>query len=222
MTQDMTGVIVPKSDQINADDFLSGPRTVRIKSVAITPGTEQPVTIELEDSKPWRPCKSMSRLLVAAWGPDAKEYAGRSVTLYCDPKVKWGGMEVGGIRVSHMSHIDSDLVLALTMTKGKKAPTRVKPLKADVAPLKVVKKEEPPQTEGYDFDGLSMMVAEAFTLAEGAGGSSVLETWWESMRPDRLKARDADKNRAGEIATMVQDKIAELKAKEAETPEGNY
>lgn len=220
MTQDMSGVIVPKSDQINADDFLSGPRTVRIKSVAITPGTEQPVTIELEDSKPWRPCKSMSRLLVAAWGPDAKEYAGRSVTLYCDPKVKWGGMEVGGIRVSHMSHIDSDLVLALTMTKGKKAPTRVKPLKADVAPLKVVAKEpvkaEPVQTEGYDFDGLSMMVAEAFILAEGAGGSEGLTTWWETMKPDRMKAGAADRARAIEIADLVKAKIAELETKEGE------
>lgn len=215
MTQDMTGVIVPKSDQINADDFLSGPRTVRIKSVAITPGTEQPVTIELEDSKPWRPCKSMSRLLVAAWGPDAKEYAGRSVTLYCDPKVKWGGMEVGGIRVSHMSHIDSDLVLALTMTKGKKAPTRVKPLKADVAPLKVVKAEPAPATE-YDFDGLSMMVAEAFVLAEGATGSQGLKEWWETMKPDRMKAGAADRARAIEIADMVKAKIAELETKEGE------
>jgi len=215
MTQDMTGVIVPKSDQINADDFLSGPRTVRIKSVAITPGTEQPVTIELEDSKPWRPCKSMSRLLVAAWGPDAKEYAGRSVTLYCDPKVKWGGMEVGGIRVSHMSHIDSDLVLALTMTKGKKAPTRVKPLKADVAPLKVVKAEPAPATE-YDFDGLSMMVAEAFVLAEGATGSQGLKKWWETMKPDRMKAGAADRARAIEIADMVKAKIAELETKEGE------
>lgn len=217
MTQDMSGVIVPKSDQINADDFLSGPRTVRIKSVAITPGTEQPVTIELEDSKPWRPCKSMSRLLVAAWGPDAKEYAGRSVTLYCDPKVKWGGMEVGGIRVSHMSHIDSDLVLALTMTKGKKAPTRVKPLKADVAPLKVVK-AEPAQTEteSYDFDNLTVMVAEAFTLAEGIGGSTGLASWWETMKPDRMKAGAADRARAIEIADMVKAKIAELETKEGE------
>jgi hypothetical protein len=220
MTQDMSQVIVPRSDQINADDFLSGPRTVRIKSVAITPGTEQPVTIELEDSKPWRPCKSMSRLLVAAWGPDAKEYAGRSVTLYCDPKVKWGGMEVGGIRVSHMSHIDSDLVLALTMTKGKKAPTRVKPLKADVAPLKVVAKaasrETEPASDGYDFDGLSMMVAEAFVLAEGATGSQGLKEWWETMKPDRMKAGAADRARAIEIADMVKAKIAELETKEGE------
>ena len=127
---DMSAVIVPKSDQINADDLLAGPKTIRITEVNIRPGTEQPVAISFGDGdeKVWRPCKSMSRVLVAAWGPDAKVYVGRSVTLYCDPKVKWGGMEVGGIRISHMSHIDRDMVMALTATKGKRAPYTVKPL----------------------------------------------------------------------------------------------
>lgn len=128
---DMSKVIVPKSDQINADDLISGPITITIKGVDIRPGTEQPVSIYFEgdNGKPWRPCKSMSRVLVSAWGPDAKAYIGRSVTLYRDPKVKWGGMEVGGIRVSHLSHIERDMVMALTATKGKRAPHTVMPLK---------------------------------------------------------------------------------------------
>lgn len=127
---DMSSVIVPKSDQINADDLISGPRTITITEVDIRPGTEQPVSIffEGDDGKPWRPCKSMSRVLVAAWGPDAKLYTGRSVTLYRDPKVKWGGMEVGGIRVSHLSHMDRDMSMALTATKGKRAMYVVKQL----------------------------------------------------------------------------------------------
>lgn len=205
MTQDMTGVIVPKSDQINADDFLSGPRTFRIKSVAISPGTEQPVTIQLEDSKPWRPCKSMSRLLVAAWGADAKEYAGKSVTLYCDPKVKWGGMEVGGIRVSHMSHIDSDLVLALTMTKGKKAPTRVKPLKAETVPLKVVEKSAP------DAPTFDIAEFESFVTLAISNLGADFPTWWEEQKPLRLEARAHDKARAGVIATKANEFIESLK-----------
>jgi hypothetical protein len=45
---DMSPVIVPKSDQINADDLISGPMTVTIKDVQITGGTEQPVSIALE------------------------------------------------------------------------------------------------------------------------------------------------------------------------------
>lgn len=131
---DMSRVIVPKSDQINADDLISGPITIRIAEVHISPGTEQPVSIRFDndDGKPWRPCKSMSRVLVAAWGPDAKAYVGRSVTLYRDPKVKWGGMEVGGIRISHMSDIEREMVMALTATKGKRSPYTVKPLAAQV------------------------------------------------------------------------------------------
>lgn len=130
---DMTPVIVPKSDQISADDFIAGPRTFTIEGVTITPGTEQPVNIRLAgEPRAWRPCKSMSRVLVAAWGPDAKAYAGRAVTLYRDPKVKWGGMEVGGIRISHMSHIERDMMIQLTATKGKRAPCVIKPIVAEV------------------------------------------------------------------------------------------
>src|SRR3546814_12888811 len=80
----------------------------------------------------------MSRVLVSAWGPDANAYSGRSLTLYRDPKVKWGGMEIGGIRVSHMSHIERDMVMALTATKGKRAPYTVKVLAAQ--------KEQPKQS----------------------------------------------------------------------------
>lgn len=133
---DMTAVIQPKSDQVNADDFIGGPRTYTIEGVAISPGTEQPVQIKLTgEPRVWRPCKSMSRVLVAGWGPDAKAYTGRSVTLYRDPKVKWGGMEVGGIRISHMSHIEKDMLIQLTATKGKRAPHVVKPLAAEIKPM---------------------------------------------------------------------------------------
>lgn len=129
---DMSPVIVPRSDQISADDLIAGPLTIRIGDVDIRPGTEQPVTIHYDgdNGRPWKPCKSMCRVLVAAWGPDAKLYVGRSVTLYRDPTVKWGGMEVGGIRISHMSHIDRDMVMALTATRGKRTPYTVKPLAA--------------------------------------------------------------------------------------------
>jgi len=42
--------------------------------------------------------------------------------------VKWGGLEVGGIRISHMSHIDKPVTIALTATRGNKKPVTVKPL----------------------------------------------------------------------------------------------
>src|SRR3546814_10213488 len=85
---DMTPVIVPKSDQMSADDLIAGPRTYTIETVDIRPGTEQPVSVFLRgEERAWKPCKSMSRVLVSAWGPDANAYSGRSLKLYRDPKV---------------------------------------------------------------------------------------------------------------------------------------
>jgi hypothetical protein len=127
---DMSKVIVAKSDQLNSDDLVGGPITITIRDVKIS-GTEQPVSIfyDGDNGKPWKPCKSMARVMVAAWLADANKYIGRSLTLYRDPKVKWAGMEVGGIRISHMSHIERDMLLVLNETKGKKAAVTVKPLK---------------------------------------------------------------------------------------------
>ncbi len=127
---DMRAVITPKSAQINADDLLTGPMTITITDVSIRPGTEQPVSIHFEgdNNKPYKPCKSMARVMVTCWGADANKYVGRSMTLYCAPKVQWGGMAVGGIRISHMSDIDSKMTMALTATKGNKKPFTVVPL----------------------------------------------------------------------------------------------
>lgn len=127
---DMTATIAPKSDQINADDLIAGPRTITVTRVTVNPGAEQPVNVffEGDGGKPFRPGKSMRRVLVAVWGPDPSAYAGRSMTLFRDPEVTWGGMAVGGIRISHMSHMDGPMVLALTATKNARKPFRVEPL----------------------------------------------------------------------------------------------
>lgn len=130
MSGDMKQTIVPKSDQLNTDDLLSGPITIKITAVTVRGGQEQPVSISYEgdNGKPYKPCKSMCRVLVAAWGADSSLYVGRSLTLYCDPKVKWGGMEVGGIRISHMSNISDTMTMALTVTRANKKPFIVQPL----------------------------------------------------------------------------------------------
>jgi hypothetical protein len=126
----MKDVIVPRSDQLNSDNLLTGPITVKITAVTVKGGQEQPVSISYEgdNGKPYKPCKIMCRVLVGAWGADSAQYVGRSLTLYCDPSVKWGGMAVGGIRISHMSHIPEAITMALTVTKGSKKPFTVKPL----------------------------------------------------------------------------------------------
>jgi hypothetical protein len=126
---DMRATIVPKSDQLNSDDLIGCTRTIKITGVSVVMN-EQPVSIRFEgdNGKPYKPGKSMRRVLVEMWGPDANAYVGRSLTLYRDAKVVFGGLEVGGIRISHMSHIDSQRTMALTVTRANKKPFTVKPL----------------------------------------------------------------------------------------------
>jgi hypothetical protein len=58
--------------------------------------------------------------------------------LYCDPNVKFGGVKVGGIRISHMSGLDSKLSVMLTTTRSKRSEYTVEPLQATVPmPAKV-------------------------------------------------------------------------------------
>lgn len=128
---DMGKTIEPKSDQMNFDDFTGGvSKTVKITNVTGSDSSEQPVSIHYEGDhgKPYKPCKSMRRVLVHCWGRNAKDYIGRSLTLYGDPEVKFGGLAVGGIRVSHMSNIDKPITMALTATRANKKPFTVKPL----------------------------------------------------------------------------------------------
>lgn len=127
---DMSQTISPRSDQLNADDLLSGPVTVSITGVS-RGNSEQPVNIataEFGDGRPFKPCLSMRRVMVSAWGPDASKYVGRRMTLYRDASIRFGPQEVGGIRISHMSHIDAPVKIALTVTRGKRAPFTVEPL----------------------------------------------------------------------------------------------
>lgn len=126
---DLTPTIEPNSDQIGADDLLAGPRTVTIHNV--TKGSsEQPVNVELAEfpGRPWRPSKSMRRVLVAAWGSHSSSYIGRRVTLFRNPDITFGREKVGGIQVSHMSGIDKPLTVPLTVKRGRKTAFTVQPL----------------------------------------------------------------------------------------------
>jgi hypothetical protein len=125
---DLSETIAPTSDQLDAVDLLGGPRTFTIEKVSAG-NAEQPVNIKLaEFPRVWRPGKSMRRVLVACWGPDASTYVGRRVTLFCDTSVRFGGQEVGGTRISHLSHIEKSQKVALLVTRGKSAMYVVQPL----------------------------------------------------------------------------------------------
>jgi len=135
---DMSATIVAKSDQVNADDLIGGPMTIRIRDVKILP-SDQPVNIYFDGSeKAFRPCKSMCRVLVSLWGSDSKQYIGKRLTLYRDPSVTWAGVQIGGIRISHASHIDGPQTIMISEKRGKRSPIKILPL-ADEQPKQPAK-----------------------------------------------------------------------------------
>lgn len=129
---DLRPTIIPKSDQLNAEQLLGGPITIRVTDVRVGSSDEQPISIhyEGEGGRPYKPCKTMRKVLIFAWGADGREWIGRSMTLYNDPQIKFGGAEVGGIRISHMSDIERSIQVSLTATKGKKALHTIDKLQA--------------------------------------------------------------------------------------------
>lgn len=132
--QSLKDTIVPKSDQLNADDLLTGPIVVTVQRVSRGDTKEQPVSIAIDGGRmPYKPCKSMRRVLIAAWGEDGRTWVGKSMRLFCDPEVMFGGVKVGGIRISHLSHIANTMTIALTTTRSKRAPYRVEPLEEQAA-----------------------------------------------------------------------------------------
>lgn len=122
---DIAKAIEPRSDQQNYDDYVAGPRTVTVTEVDLD--KEQRVSIHLAEypGRPFKPSKTNLRLIAQAWGAEAAAWTGRRMTLAGDPTVKFGGQQVGGIRVVALSHIDKAFTATLTATRGKRATYKV-------------------------------------------------------------------------------------------------
>lgn len=140
MSNDITNLrdtILAKSDQLNADDIVGGSITITVSAVKRGDSNEQPVVIHYngDNGRPYKPCKTMRRVLIAGWGENGAAWIGRSMTLYNEPSVKFGGVAVGGIRISHMTDIGNGLRLTPNASKGKKQEVIIQPLKVQ-APTK--------------------------------------------------------------------------------------
>ena len=172
--EEVRASIVPKSDQLNADDLLTGPITVAVTAVR-RGDKEQPIIVEIDGHRPYKPCKGMRRVLISAWSDDPKAWVGQRMTLYCDPDVKWASVKVGGIRISHLSGIGKDREFVLTVARGKRAPIKIQCLDAIS-----------PEDEAYIADAMSeisqaetpeMLKAIGFVLAKKS------EAVREAVRP---------------------------------------
>lgn len=126
---DLRATVIPRSDQINFEDVQTQSITAIIKSVRAG-NAEQPVFIDLEgyEGRPYKPSKSMRRVLIGGWGADGHSWVGRTITIAGDPSVKFGGIAVGGIKIHAMSDIDADFSMMLSVSRGKRQEHRVRKL----------------------------------------------------------------------------------------------
>ncbi len=127
---DLSSTTVAKSDQLNADELIE-PITITVTRVDKVSSKDQPVHIHAVGIQPYKPCLTMRRMLIAAWGKYKDEWIGRSLVLYCDPEVMWAGKEQGGVRVSHASHITEPVSRMLAVTRGRKKLFTILPLLID-------------------------------------------------------------------------------------------
>ena len=187
--QDLRPTIIPKSDQLNAEQLLGGAMTVTVTDVRVSDSAEQPVSIHYagEDGRPYKPCKTMRKMLIFAWGQDGRAWVGRSMTLYNDPSIRFGGATVGGVRISHLSDIERDIAISLTATKGKKAQHTVKRLQV-AAPVK------PARTAAHD-EIVAMLEREACD----AGFEAFKTAWGALPKSDRAAIGTAERDRIGAI-----------------------
>lgn len=184
----MQKFIEPKSDQLNADDLVSGPRILKITKVKVTSEAQQACTIwyESHPDRPWKPCKTMGRVIVEAWGMDPQNYVGKYVKVYRDPEAIFGGQKVGGIRIMALSDIESPFTTSVTVSRGSKKPVRIEKL--------VI--QQPRQDQPLSD------LTEAGKLAAGKG-TEEYKTWFTSLTATEKKSVEAQhagwKTAAGEV-----------------------
>lgn len=127
-TDDMSDTIKPNSEQLNSEDLLLGPITVTITGVA-RGSAEQPIAVSIDGGHmPFMPCKTVRRCLISCWGKNGADWVGKRMELFCDKSVTYAGVQVGGIRVSKVSGIDTAVSLMLSTKRGKRAPAIIHPL----------------------------------------------------------------------------------------------
>lgn len=190
---DLSDTIAPRSDQLNADDLLAGPVDVTV--VEVRRGTpDQPVDVFVRElDRPWKPCKTVRRILVALWGPDGETWVGRRARLYNDPRVEWGGKRVGGIRVSHLSHIDNPRTVLVAVKRGRREPVEVLPLPM---PVEEPPAEPPDLLEVLEARGLTMADIDEWASTTGRplvssldrDGQDKVAIWLASSKADAVVA----------------------------------
>lgn len=182
----------PKSDQLNYDDARNHPLVFRVADV--TAGDkEHPLFVYMEgEPRPYKPSKNMIRVFAGAWTDKGWEWVGKWVELYGDPTVKFGGVEVGGLKIGKLSHIPAPMEFKLTVSRNVRVSHRVDVLKI-------------PDTLTAEDQAY---IAEVLTEIQSAPSQEVMKALGSVIKLRSKGVQDA-------VRSAYAAKVAELKAKEA-------
>jgi hypothetical protein len=191
MSVELLKALEAKSDRLNADDLMSGPRIIKITDVRVTMAKDGNITVKYEGcgEKPWKPSKGMGRSMALMWGDDETKWAGKRVELFRNPDVEYGSMAIGGIQICGASHIECDLILQITVKRGKKQRLPVRKLHEETVETTIDTTAMLTSLRNVAADGM-----DALKEAWGSLPANVRKSISPSGCPDELKkiATDAD------------------------------
>lgn len=214
--QKLSDLAAPKSDQLNATDLVSGPMDLTITKISVTSG-DQPLSLHADSipGRPWKPCKTMMRWMSEAWKTDEpSDIVGKTIRVYNDKDVMFGPMKTGGIRISHLSHIDAEIYLqegnrrkhsSLKMTKVKPLP-KSEPVKRET-PKQEVKMAT--TTDICPPKPVASLSDEATARAQSDPAN--LGSWWNSepTKQRRSELYKSEPDQAAQLKRIVEEAIAE-------------
>lgn len=142
---DVSAAIAPKSQQLDNIELRGkGPQIFTITDVDVCETLDQPLIVHLaEFPRPWKPGKTMGRVLAECWGLDSDNWIGRRVELFADESIKFGNDTPGGTRISRVSDIDGPKSAAILLGQGRPGLYKVTPL----PPTAPERPTQPPLTE---------------------------------------------------------------------------
>lgn len=130
-----------KGDRLNFEDFIMGSQDFTIVKLGRKVDGGQPrllMFFEGREETPYWVSKGMVKCLSnpEGWGnSEFSEWVGRKVRLFGEPSVMYAGKELGGVRISHISHISQPYSTKITERRGVRIDYAISPLNDSLYPV---------------------------------------------------------------------------------------
>lgn len=129
--QILSAALAPKSDQLNADDLIVSNLVIKVTKVIVNLQSEAQkiwVHYEGDNGKPWKPSKSMGRVLAEILGGDFTLWTGQYIELFKNKEIMFGKDKCGGIQIAAMSALKNATTVIITTKRGVKSKITILPL----------------------------------------------------------------------------------------------